>query len=160
MSYKHHGESAHEYISHMFQPARDTVQAVASNGLVKSILAFSAYAVSEFISDHIAGIMVLLGLVLLDQVTGVAVAVKRQQFTSTKFRSGLIKLFMYLVLIVAFHLLGLVVAPLQVIEIDKIATLYLAATEAFSIAENVNRFTGVPLPQWIRELLKSFGKKP
>lgn len=151
--------TAGQYLAHLMRPAQQVILQLQEYTLIKIMLAGALVVCQAFINDHLQAFMVLVTLVVIDTISGVVAAVKNKEFSSSRFRAGIIKLLMYSLLVAAFHLIGYILAPLEAATLDKVAILYLAATEAFSIVENVQRITGVPLPTWVRELLKSFGKK-
>jgi len=156
---KHCFDTTAEYVEHLMVPVKRTLSVLVQHPVVKLLLAGAMGVAHAFVSDHLGGVMVLLALVLVDQITGVLSALKSHTFCSSKFRHGIVKLMMYLLLILTFHLVGSIIEFDTAKSLDRFAILYLIATETLSIIENVQAVTGIRLPKWMGELLKSVGKR-
>lgn len=156
---KHCFDTTSEYLEHLLVPVKRAFTVLTQHPVVKLAVAGALAVANTFVNDHLEGVMVLLALVFMDQITGVLSALKDHVFCSSKFRHGIVKLMMYFLLILTFHLAGNVIEIDAAKSLDRLAILYLIATEALSIIENVQCVTGMRLPKWMSELLKSVGKR-
>lgn len=148
------GVEGASYLRLILQPIKDTTKQLLDHVMEKGFLAGVMTIVGAFVSDHLLSFTILIVLVLLDQIVGTLGAIKRREFSSAKFRNGIMKLLVYAAVIAAFHILSYVVPLLEAVQIDSYAVTYLAVTEALSIVENARNVTGLNLPKWITTILK------
>jgi toxin secretion/phage lysis holin len=143
-----------QYINSLWQPSRQVFQNFTQVPLLKALLAAVIAFHDSFVEQHLTGVLALVGLVVLDQITGVICAIKKKEFASHRFRHGAVKLVTYIVLIAAFHLCseGLGIEDLK--PLDKVIIAWLLVTETLSVAENFQCSTGLKIPKWISEALK------
>ncbi len=125
----------------------------------KSAFTLLIAVISYVIHDNIIGVGVLVGLVIIDQLSGVWVALKENKFSSGAFRNGIVKLLFYLIIVGAFHSLSKV-NPLLFdwMHLDDGALAYLSATEVISIVENSSAILGLPFPSGLLGKLKILSK--
>lgn len=154
---KHEGENPLQY--QLVDPLRDATAAIGRDAVLKGMLSGLMTGVSYFLGNHYIGVATLVALIVIDQIFGTMVAFRQEKFQSAKFRAGLIKVLVYTLLVVAFHLLEQLHPLIASINVDRYALIYLAMTEAISIVENARELTGISLPKWIVELIRSLGKK-
>jgi len=114
-------------------------------------------SIGFFIHNNLMGLAVLVGLVLVDQFTGVWSSLKDKTFDSFEFRNGLIKLLFYIIIIGSFHSLNYLSPTIfEFLKLDSGALIWLSATEVISIVENSCSLLNLPFPSWILDKLKLF----
>lgn len=150
--------SVGHYTAQLWAPTKQVFAQLSEAPVIKLLLATLVALHDTFIQEHTEGVLALVLLVVLDQASGVMCAVKKKQFTSHKFRNGLVKLFTYMVLISALHVTGEVSGVEALSGLDKLAIAWLIVTETLSIAENFQCATGIRIPTWLRQVLSREGK--
>lgn len=120
---------------------------------ITALVSFIAF----FIHENVLGVGVLVGLVILDQLTGVWVAIRNNSFNSSSFRNGLIKLLLYFVILGSFHSLSYTsIFIFGWMSLDTGALAWLSLTEVISIVENSCNLLGLPFPQGLLDKLRIF----
>jgi len=152
-----------EYLNLLFLPLKHNFASLWEFPWLKTALTVIASFITFFIHSNVMGVGVLVGLVLIDQLTGVWLAFKNNSFNSSAFRNGLIKLLMYFIIIGAFHSLSYVsLFIFGWMGLDTGALAWLAITEVISIVENACMIAGLPFPNGLLDKLRVFvhmGKK-
>jgi polar amino acid transport system substrate-binding protein len=99
-------------------------------------------------------LIALVSLIALDLITGVAKAIKQDNFTSKGMRAGVGKLIAYSILMCVAHQVGI---HLGIKIFESMIYIYLIFTEYQSISENT-AVLGIPLPglQKIKTLYKKW----
>lgn len=147
------------YTRLLLLPIQRAWEAALDLSWVKATFVFILGLVEYAIHENLLGLSVLVGLVLLDQLTGVWIAVKNRTLSSSAFRNGLVKLLFYCVIIGTFHSLEYVnVTIFGFLELDCAALMWLAMTETISVIENSCTILGIPFPNWILDKLRLYVK--
>ena len=148
-----------EYWSSLWQPLRDTANAIGQNTSTKLFLTITTMLASwftSFVYDNLTGFLVLLGFVMIDLATGVWSAIKNKRFTSLQFRATVLKLLFYTLIIGCFNGLEKISDVFKLINLDTTALSYFAVTELLSILENVTQISTIQLPLWLTSKLRLF----
>jgi phage-related holin len=147
------------YTRLLLLPIQKAWDAAIDLSWVKTALVFMLGAVEYLIHENLIGLSVLVGLVLVDQVTGVWVALRKRTLSSSAFRNGLIKLLFYCIIIATFHSLEYVNSAIfGFLSLDKAALMWLAMTEAISVVENSCTLLNIPFPNWLLDKLRVYVK--
>lgn len=147
------------YTRLLLLPAQRAWEAAMDLSWVKATFVFILGAVEYLIHENLIGLSVLVGLVLVDQMTGVWIAVRNRTLSSSAFRNGLVKLLFYCLIIAPFHSLEYVNSTIfGFLALDKAALMWLAMTEAISVVENSCTIVGIPFPNWILDKLRLYVK--
>lgn len=137
--------SISQYFRYIYTSAFHYRMTIMENPLFKSIITLFSTFVSVVIHENVVGVGVLILLVILDQITGVINAIKEHAFKSTYFIKGLLKLFLYLVIISAFRLLFYInESVFGFLRLENIALMWLSTTETISIVENSLKILNMP----------------
>lgn len=148
-----------ENIKFLLAPLKHSVMSLTEFTGIKIIFTLVVSFISYFVHENVLGVAVLVGLVAVDQFTGVWLAIKKKIFSSNGFRAGIIKLLFYIIIVAAFHSLTKVNPTFfAYLALDTAALSYLAVTEVISIVENSSAIIGIPFPTWIKEKLSVFLK--
>lgn len=149
--------SSQTYLKWLFFPIKKSAFKLMDLSALKAIFVFVVTFIGYVFHENVIGIGILLGLVVIDQITGVWLALKKESFSSGAFRNGLIKLLFYMLIIAAFHSLPKI-SPLLFtwMHLDTGAMSYLAATEVISITENSYGIMGLPFPYFLTDKLRRF----
>ena len=146
-----------DYLHLVFLPLKQNAASLLEFPWLKAAITALLSFIAFFIHSNVLGIGVLISLVLLDQATGVWLALKNNSFNSSAFRNGLIKLLLYLVIIGVFHSLTYV-SPFifSWMSLDTGALAWLSLTEVISIVENACMILGLPFPNGLLDKLRVF----
>ena len=145
------------YLHLLFLPLKQNIASLLEFPWLKTAITALLSFVAFFIHSNVMGVGILIGLVLLDQATGVWLALKNNSFNSSAFRNGLIKLLLYLLIVGAFHSLTYV-SPFifSWMSLDTGALAWLSLTEVISIVENACMILGLPFPNGLLDKLRVF----
>lgn len=144
------------YLKTFSLPIYNSMNSILEFKWFKTIITCIISFVSFFIHSNVLGVGVLVGLVIIDQIIGVYIALKNRTFTSSSFRNGLIKLLLYLIIVSVFHLLSYVNPVFNFLGLDTAAITWLALTEVISIVENSCIILNLPFPSGILDKLRVF----
>jgi len=162
MCYEECEKATMDYAKFLLLPLKTTAASIWNGAWWKSVVAFIVSAIAFLLHENVMGVGVLIGLVIIDQISGVWIAVRTNSFNSSAFRNGLIKLLFYCIILGAFHSLQIVNETIFVyLKLDTGALTWLTITEIVSIVENSCILIDIPFPNWILDKLRlfiSFGK--
>jgi len=99
----------------------------------------------------------LVFLALLDFITGILKAYQAENISSRRLRDGAVKLILYAIFLATFQQLSSLGSIFGFAE--NFAVLYLGATEAISILENIHAM-GIAVPEFIIKKLKEYQSSP
>ena len=98
-------------------------------------------------------------LIVVDFITGVVAAIKKkQQVQSRKFFNTISKFFIYNLVILSAHFIGLHVIP--DLPMLKIVGGFIAITELKSIFENFSKIYGINIWEYVKEAISRKGGNP
>ena len=145
------------YLELLLLPVKKAFLALWDFPVLKTIFALIVAVIGFAVNENILGVGVLIGLVLIDQFTGVWISLRDKRFSSFSFRNGLIKLLFYFIIIGSFHSLQYL-SPLIFgwLKLDSAALSWLALTEVISIVENSCDILHLPFPNWILDKIRLF----
>ena len=147
-----------KYLYLLYLPLKQNIASLMELPWLKTIVMILSSLIGMFIHSNVVGVLVLICLVILDQITGVWVALKNNSFTSNAFKNGLIKLLLYMLIISAFHSLTYISSFLfKWMSLDTGALAWLALTEVISIVENACMILDLPFPNGLLDKLRVFG---
>ena len=106
-------------------------------------------ALKAILIENQKAILVLSIFILLDIITGVLKAANNKELVSSKFRTGIIKKFFEVILILVGFCLDYLT---EMLYIGNSVTVFFVAMEGYSILENTSEF--VELPKLLKDILE------
>lgn len=126
-------------------------------GTLEKILGICGLAVGFLFGGWHQLLTILLVIQLLDMITGLLVAIKVKNVSSTRLREGLTTKVGYWILIILAHLIDVIVLEGQMIAQTAVLFAFIG-TEGLSITENLGNI-GVPVPKIILDYLAQVRNK-
>ncbi len=131
----------------------ETIASLVGSSKVKLTLTAIFSVFLQFSGADMKVYQAIFIMVTIDTITGVWVARNEKRVSSKGFFGVIKKMFLFIMMLIASHQLGVMVEELLVIQ--KYVAIFLICNEMVSIAENTHKL-GVPYPPWFNQILEKY----